>query len=197
GINNYKQFLKRYGIRNDIDIDNIRANIFDTKVWKNIDEAVWMYINKIGVKRNIDEFFFKFKDYAIRHHHHIRYYRETKYVLNKLRKFGWKIAFITNWDQHARGDFELIGLSRYADHMLISSEHGKRKPHPSLYKRVLKIFKVKPSEALMVGDSYERDYLAPLKFGMHALWLNRKGHKKESVKQIRNLKEVIKYVNNI
>ncbi|MBI2109996.1 HAD family hydrolase [Candidatus Woesearchaeota archaeon] len=190
----YKKLFKKYGINKNIDIRKISANHFDVKVWNNLDKAIISYMEKIKVTKNKEEFFNKRKYSLINGHHHIKFFKETIQVLNHLRNSGYKIAFITNWNQHARDTLEFLGLSRYADHLLISAEHGYRKPHPSLYKTVLKIFKVKPSEAVMIGDDYEKDYLKPKKLGMHALWLDRRGKSKEGV---RNLKQLIYYINKV
>ena len=186
------KFLEKYGVQKNINIEKIRAETFDKKVHQDIDKVIISYMENIKVKMNKEEFFKKFKKDTLNYHRRLRCYKESKSVLINLREKGYKIAFITNWNQYARDHFEIIGLTKYANHMVISAEHGKRKPHLSLFKKVLRIFKVKPSEALMIGDKYEKDYLPAKSIGMHALLINRK-HKRTK-KSINNLKQVLGYL---
>ena len=68
------------------------------------------------------------------------------------------------------------------DFICTAKEAKAVKPNPQIYRTVLERFGVKPSEALMVGDTPEIDIVAPKKLGMKTALLCRK-EKKGSKKQ--------------
>jgi len=47
------------------------------------------------------------------------------------------------------------------------------KTNPKMYRKVLEILKVKPHEAVMIGDNVQVDILLPKRLGIHAILLNR------------------------
>ena len=61
------------------------------------------------------------------------------------------------------------GLERAVDAAVFSSEVGRRKPAPELYRAALDRLRVAPSEALYVGDKPGEDYEGPRRLGMHAV----------------------------
>lgn len=62
-----------------------------------------------------------------------------------------------------------IGIGHLMSLVLLSVEHGYRKPHPSVYDHCLDELSVEPHHVLFVGDSLEADYRAPLRAGMRSL----------------------------
>ncbi len=57
-----------------------------------------------------------------------------------------------------------------------SSAVGFFKPDPRIFALAVKRLEVEPQEAVMVGDSWEKDCLAALRAGLHALWLHPNGN---------------------
>ena len=51
---------------------------------------------------------------------------------------------------------------------------GLRKPDPAIWELALKKVGVKPEDAWVVGDSYERDIVPPKNLGCHTIWLRGK-----------------------
>jgi putative hydrolase of the HAD superfamily len=58
------------------------------------------------------------------------------------------------------------------DPVVLSVDHGRRKPHPSIYERALGALGCTAEEVAFVGDSYEADYLGPRSVGMRALLID-------------------------
>jgi putative hydrolase of the HAD superfamily len=58
------------------------------------------------------------------------------------------------------------------EHIVLSVDHGVRKPHPSIYRAALDLFAVAPARTIFVGDSYEADYQGPIAVGMDALLID-------------------------
>jgi putative hydrolase of the HAD superfamily len=66
----------------------------------------------------------------------------------------------------------LLAEMRLAELMslvVLSTDHGLRKPHPSIYERCLEELDAEPNEVLFVGDSLEADYAGPLRAGMRSV----------------------------
>lgn len=58
------------------------------------------------------------------------------------------------------------------EHVVLSVEHGFRKPHPMIYEAALNAFEVEPNEVVFVGDTHEADYLGPRIMGMEAFLID-------------------------
>lgn len=97
-------------------------------------------------------------------------------VLEKLRKDGYKLALLSNTESIAFDKVDKkLNVSKYFDFLGLSYKIGAIKPDKRMFLSVLKHFKVKESEALMVGDSLRSDISGAQSVGMHNAWINRKG----------------------
>lgn len=61
-----------------------------------------------------------------------------------------------------------LGISDAFEQVLLSVDHGHRKPHPSIYQAALDHFGCQPADALFVGDNPEPDYHGPRAVGIPA-----------------------------
>ncbi len=68
-------------------------------------------------------------------------------------------------------------VAEQLDFIVISEAVGHRKPSKEIFQVALKRAKVRPSEAVYVGDSWVSDVLPAVSVGMKAVWLNRYGLK--------------------
>ncbi len=100
----------------------------------------------------------------------------THALLEALRERGLKLALVSN-TASPRWLLEPIlerqGLVDRLDTIVLSSEVGKRKPHPAIFERALGELAVEPDEALFVGDRLGADVLGASRIGMstvQALW---------------------------
>lgn len=100
-------------------------------------------------------------------------YPETIEILDKVRKLGYKTALISNFDKKVHNIVESLGIRDKFDLILSSEEAGASKPNPKIYQKALADLDLLPEESLMIGDSYESDYQAPLDLGMQAIYLDR------------------------
>ncbi len=55
--------------------------------------------------------------------------------------------------------------------MVVSGEVGVGKPNPAAFHEVLRRLGAEPNEAVMVGDSWERDVLGARRIGMSTVWV--------------------------
>lgn len=63
---------------------------------------------------------------------------------------------------------DVMGVSDLFGVVVLSVEHGHRKPHASIYRRALDALGCEPDATVFVGDSFEPDYAAPRALGLHA-----------------------------
>ena len=100
----------------------------------------------------------------------------THALLEALRARGLKLGLVSNT---ASPEWLLLpvleeqGLVERVDAVVLSSEVGKRKPHPAIFERALDDVGVEAGEALFVGDRMDADVLGASRVGMttvQALW---------------------------
>jgi putative hydrolase of the HAD superfamily len=106
-------------------------------------------------------------------HENFTLYDDVPSVLAELRRHGLKIGLVSNGQRdleeftaHHRLDVDAVVGSR---------EHGRIKPHPSIFASALAALGAAPAEAAMVGDSYEDDIEGARSLGMRAILLDRVG----------------------
>ena len=101
---------------------------------------------------------------------------ETLALLDALRARGLRLGLVSNsFDPGwlVRLDLAAWGLEERLDVVVLSSEVGKRKPHPEPFERALRELGVAPSRALFVGDSRYHDVKGAGEVGLatvQALW---------------------------
>jgi putative hydrolase of the HAD superfamily len=100
-------------------------------------------------------------------------YPEVVDVLEKLRP-RFQLAVVSNFDGRLRVIFERLSVSKFFDHVFISSELGADKPDPEIFGRALKMMRLQPNEVLHVGDDPERDWKAASAAGLSIFKLDRK-----------------------
>jgi putative hydrolase of the HAD superfamily len=106
----------------------------------------------------------------------------THALLESLRAAGLKVALVSNavdppWLLHR--DLERMGIAQRVDFAVFSSEVGRRKPDPAIFRAALERLDVAPGEALHVGDRLYEDVLGASRLGIRtvqALWFRADEH---------------------
>jgi len=102
----------------------------------------------------------------------------VKATLSDLKKRGFRLGVLSNWDfklKHALEDAELLSFFDFA---LSSAQAGVEKPAREFFERgfaLARRFKpdLSPKECFYIGDHYEKDVLGARRAGMTPLWLVR------------------------
>ena len=85
------------------------------------------------------------------------------------------VAILTN---HLRdiqvAKLDACGLTGLIDFMVTSEDVGHLKPAPEIFEAALDRAGVDPTDAVMVGDSWEVDIVGAEKAGLRAVWFNRR-----------------------
>jgi putative hydrolase of the HAD superfamily len=100
----------------------------------------------------------------------------THALLESLRARDLRLGLVSNafdpgWLLHR--DLEQLGVAERLDFAVFSSEVGKRKPHPAIFKRALEELGVGAEDAVFVGDRLYEDIRGAGELGMttvQALW---------------------------
>jgi putative hydrolase of the HAD superfamily len=86
-------------------------------------------------------------------------YPDVVDVLKQLHR-RFRLAIVSNFDGRLRVILERLGISKYFDHIFVSSEIGADKPDLEIFRRALKFLNLRPESVLHVGDDPERDWQA-------------------------------------
>ena len=99
-------------------------------------------------------------------------YPEVIEVLKELQP-RFALAIVSNFDGRLRVILEHFGISKYFEHVFVSSEIGADKPDPEIFHRALKFLGLQPGSVLHVGDDPERDWQAASAAGLAIFKLDR------------------------
>lgn len=109
-------------------------------------------------------------------------------TLRALDRRGLALRIASNFDARLRGVLRgLEALAPWGESALISSEVGRRKPHPDFYRAVCESLGLPPEVVLCVGDDIENDWQGPRRAGLQAVLLDRDGRAPADVPTIRGL----------
>jgi putative hydrolase of the HAD superfamily len=142
------------------------------------DEEVWIRFTEDIIRRMGGESD-RARDCAVamtrawERHENFELYEDALPVLEELRRHGLKLALVSNT---SRDLAEFISHHALDVDLAVSSrEHGRTKPHPTIFRTVLDGLGVAAGEAAMVGDSPQDDIEGARALGMRAFLLDRDG----------------------
>ncbi len=113
---------------------------------------------------------------------------ETLEVLAKLKQ-KYKLAIVSNNTASVENVLDKFELRNHFNLVLLSFEAGALKSDPKLFQMALKKLKVKPEEALMVGDSVDSDMKSAEAVGIRGILVDRQ-NRQEFPEKIRSLVEL-------
>ncbi|WP_202873131.1 HAD family hydrolase [Kribbella capetownensis] len=113
-------------------------------------------------------------------------------ALRRVRAAGLATVVFTNGNtDHQRFKLGRFGLSDEIDVLISSEMLPAGKPDPRAFLHALDLLQLTPSEALMVGDSLEKDVRGALAVGIDAVLVDRYDeHADVEVRRIRSLHEL-------
>lgn len=120
-------------------------------------------------------------------------YPDASEAVAEAKKSGFKTAVVTTIT-HFQIEKALQPIRNYLDFIMTGYEAGCDKSNPKMYQKVLEILKVKPHEAVMIGDNIQLDILLPKRLGINSVLLDREKKDRESAHAnatINDLREAI------
>lgn len=122
-------------------------------------------------------------------------------TLKSLKDKGYKIGIISNtcyYDEVMKECFKKANIYDLIDSFTFSYSLRIGKPKAQIFRVALNNMKISPKEAVMVGDSLEKDIKPASDLGMKTIWLNNKINTIESLIkpniQVSCLAELTKYL---
>ena len=102
----------------------------------------------------------------------LQLYPDVKQVLNEL-KMKFRLGLISDAQScYALPEIQAVGLENYFESIVISSDHGFRKPDSRLFQKTLDNMQLQPSEVLWVGNDMFRDIYAARKLGIKNIFIH-------------------------
>ena len=120
-----------------------------------------------------------------------RTFPEVEMVTGELRRRGYRLGMVSNWDSRLLSICDSLGLTSRLDFVLASALVGAEKPDPRIFEMALARAGVAPERAIHVGDDYEADVLGAQHVGISALLLDRDGVHDGKPNRIRSLQELL------
>jgi len=173
------------------------AKIADSKKWAIYIEMVFKKLkikNKI-VMNNLRE--------HLKQGMSFRPFPGIKKLLSGLKRKGFKLGVISNASNSLYDILKRTGLSSFFDVIIVSEEVGCEKPDVRIFKKALNFLKIKPYEAVFIGDNFIADIIGAKKAGITPVWLQRKsknnefsysGNAGKEVYKIRKVTDIIKLI---
>lgn len=101
-------------------------------------------------------------------------YSEVDEVLAELRRMGFTLGLISNWDERLPRLLDALGLGPQLDAVVYSQQVSAEKPHRRIFAAALERLALPPMRVLHVGDRRRHDVEGARGVGMRALLLDRK-----------------------
>lgn len=125
------------------------------------------------------------------HRRRVRLARDAPKALREVRRLGVHVGLITDLEKPLLEDhLQFLGLARAFDSVTCGEDAGALKPDPRVFAHALRLAGVRPTEALMVGDSLERDVDGARAAGMHAILVDRHDARVTDAPRLRSLRGV-------
>ena len=99
----------------------------------------------------------------------------TREALADLKRRGYRLGVITNWDPSARKLLAARGLVGFFEQVIVSCVVGCEKPDRRIFDLAVEAACVRPAECLYVGDNYYVDAVGARGAGMESVIVNRFG----------------------
>jgi putative hydrolase of the HAD superfamily len=103
----------------------------------------------------------------------LRLFPESRQVLDALAR-RYRLALVSDSQaSYIVPELRMTSLEGLFEVVVISSQHGYRKPDPRLFQRALGQMGLSKDEVVYVGDSWDRDMVGALDAGIRGVWLRR------------------------
>ena len=104
-----------------------------------------------------------------------RAYPEVPSTLRELRRRGFRLVVVSNWDVSLHERLDELGLAPLLDGAVASAELGAAKPDPAIFAHALALAGSAPELAWHAGDSLEADVAGARAAGITPVLVARHG----------------------
>ena len=100
-------------------------------------------------------------------------------VLEEMKKGGYPTAVVSDAQKvFYREEGEILGINRFFDFIVVSTQFGFKKPDPRLFNLACTLLDVPPVEAVYIGNDPEVDVNGAKQINMQAILLDREAKNK-------------------
>lgn len=172
-------------------VDPKEIRILEKKWWY---ELVKRVFSRIGMFERFDDYFDEL--FEVFRSRAWELFPETKDILDALRKRGFILGVISNFDSRIYDVCADLGIMDCFDSFVISSETGFAKPSPEIFSIALKKNKVNPREAIHIGDSPRLDFYPARAVGINSILIDRedKYKTKNEIVKVKSLTEIMRLI---
>ncbi len=126
---------------------------------------------------------------------HLKLYPNIRETLRIVKENNIKIGIVSDLGAHIQiKKLKKLKISEYIDFIVTSEEAGKEKPHPSIFLLALKKANCLPENAVMVGDSVEKDIKGANHVGIISVLFS-KQENEEADYVIKDFKQILQILN--
>jgi len=137
--------------------------------WRNLVEAVF---NSLGSFPRFDQFFDEIFE-RFRGSELWRVYDDVAPALTKLKRRGFRLGVISNFDSRLYDVLRACSLDHFFDSVHVSTRVGAAKPDPAIFQAALNHYAVEERQAWHIGDSLREDVEGAMAAGVNAILLDR------------------------
>lgn len=120
-----------------------------------------------------------------------RLFSDTVPTLEGLKRKGYRMGIISNWDRRLFGIVEQLGLSGFFEHVAASAVVGVPKPGRRIFESAMTAMNVRAEDCLHVGDSVADDYEGARQAGLTPLLIDRSERAYNRVTRMKALTELL------
>jgi len=117
-------------------------------------------------------------------------YDDVEPVLDELRRDGFRLGVVSNWDSRLPRLLGNLGLAEYFETVGVSHLERVEKPDPVLFRRVLERLGARPDQALHVGNMPDMDIDGARAAGIDGVLVDRSGRNDAAVADLRNVPRI-------
>ncbi|MEM7382017.1 MAG: HAD family hydrolase, partial [Bacteroidota bacterium] len=111
---------------------------------------------------------------------HMELFPNAENFLKEQKELGHKTCLLTDLTAEIQyRKVERLGIGDYIDFIVTSEEVGVEKPHPTMFLKALGKLGCEAEEAIMIGDSWDKDIVGASVLGIDSIWINHNGKQKE------------------
>lgn len=140
-------------------------------------ESYGAFIRQLGVEEHVDQITWELlqSEHSLFAANNAKLYPDTIPTLQMLKRDGYKLAIVSNWDTPLFPLLERLGIAHLFD--TITASHDVRvrsaKPDAHIFEYTLKKLGVSAEETVHVGDTYQADIIGAQAVGIHPILIDR------------------------
>ncbi len=177
----YNQTLKHFGFK----------PVSDTYFSKHFGKPVEDDVKRVFIGKTTEEVMDGYAMHFPKNAKYVRLFPNVKKVLDYLKNKDIKIGLISNSHiKIARSILKHFKIIKYFDVIVTRSDVKRGKPAPDMVLKACKMLKIKPKDAILVGDT-KNDIVAGRKTGCFAVGYGVEGDIK--IKDLNKIKDFIEF----